>query len=164
MEFLRKGGDKNDINSYINIYGYTKEFTEILTAGVTLNSSLYVYRYLNEGTICKNNSIIPSRNEKRVNNVKWSIAWRNWRHLKGMDAEEIEFAWKMQQDLLLIGSRIHRQNAERRCLADISVGHCQVIETLKHRFTSCEGVTVIFMKCKNIIEEYLERGVSIIQS
>ena len=38
--------------------------------------------------------------------------------------------------------------------------HCQEIETLKHRFTSCEGVAVIFMKCKNIIEEYLERGVS----
>ena len=159
-EFVRKGGDKNDVNSYINIYGYTKEFTEIITAGVTLNSSLYVYQYLNEGIICKNNSIIPSRNEKWVNNVKWRIAWRNWRHLKGMDADEIEFAWKMQQDLLVIGSRIHRQNAERRCLAEISVGNCQEIETLKHRFTSCEGVEVFFMKCKNIIEEYLERGVS----
>ena len=36
--------------------------------------------------------------------------------MKGLAADEKCFAWKVQQDMLAIESRMHRQNAERRCL------------------------------------------------
>ena len=66
----------------------------------------------------------------------------------------------MQQDLLLVGSRLHRPNAERRCLAEISGGVCQEIETRKHRLIECESIQECFKISKLIIEDYLERGVS----
>ena len=95
---------------------------EMMKAGVSLNNTRYSYYYLNESTICRNNSVIPSRSEKRVENIKWSNAWQNWRELRGVDAQERIFAWKIQQDLLPLGSRLHQRNAERRCLADLGGG------------------------------------------
>ena len=120
-EFKTRKCNLNDLNSYKDIYGYTDEFTDIMRAGVTPSISIVIYRYLSEAIICRNNSIIPSRSEKRVNGIKWSVAWENFRWLKGMDSEELTFAWKLQQDLLPIGSRLHRQNAERRCLASSTI-------------------------------------------
>ena len=64
----------------------------------------------------KNNYLIPSRNERRVMNIKWSNCWRNWYDLRRIDAEELTFAWKLQQDMLSVGARLHRRNAEKRCM------------------------------------------------
>ena len=78
-EFKNKKCNINDINSFKDIYGYTGEFTEIVRAGITPNISSVIYSFLNEDMISKNNSIIPSRSEKRINGIKWRVAWQNLR-------------------------------------------------------------------------------------
>ena len=92
--------------------------------------------------------------------MKWSLAWKNWSNLKGLTAEEKCFAWKVQQDMLQIGSRIHRNNAERRCLILLENGQpCQDIQTLEHLFLSCKSVEDIYDNLRVILSIYLERAV-----
>ena len=125
-QFMIKKCNLDNVDSFKDIYGYTDELVDMMKAGVNVNISRFSYRYLNEINIIRNNSLIPSRSEKRVDSIKWSIAWQNWRGLRGVDAEELAFSWKLQQDLLPLGSRIHRPNAERRCLVDLEDGNvCQ---------------------------------------
>ena len=47
------------------------------------------------------------------------MAWTNWKELRGVFSKERIFLWKVE-DMLLIGSRIHRPNSDRRCKEDIS--------------------------------------------
>ena len=89
----------------------------------------------------------------------WSLAWKNWSKLKGLTAEEKCFAWKVQQDMLQIGSRIHRNNAERRCLIVLEyVQSCQDIQTLEHLFLSCKSVGDVYENLSLILNVYLERA------
>ena len=108
----------------------------------------------------KNNSLIPSRNERRVSGIKWSIAWRNFHALRKISAEEFEFVWKIQQDMLPVGARIHRRNAEKRCMMQIQTsGQCEALQTREHFFQECEGVQEVFGLIKDIIEMLLEKKV-----
>ena len=38
--------------------------------------------------------------------------------LKGVTAEEKCFAWKIAQDMLEVGNRLHRKNANRSCQSE----------------------------------------------
>ena len=158
-EFLNIGCDVNDRDSYRNIYGYTEELSKCIKAGVSMNSARDIYGFLINDVICRNNSVIPSRSEKRSENVKWRIAWQNLAGLRGVDAEEYEFAWKLQQDLLKIGARIHRQNAERRCLAVLGGVYCQEVETREHFFIGCERVKECNRSCLKILGDYLGKEI-----
>ena len=89
----------------------------------------------------KNGSIIPSRNEKRSTNIRWSNTWRNLQKVRGLNAYEKEFAWKMTQGMLCIGRRIHRANVEKECKNIIGNGGlCKEIPDLMHTFVTCNGV------------------------
>ena len=89
--------------------------------------------------------------------MKWSLAWKNWSKLKGFTAEEKCFAWKVPQDMLQIGSRNNRNNAERRCLIVLQNGQsCQDIQTLEHLFLSCESVGDVYENLSLILNVYLE--------
>ena len=114
-----------------------------------------------DNQLLKNNSIIPSRSERRVDSVKWSIAWKNWKELRGVSAEEKIFMWKVQQDMLLIGSRIHRLNADRRCKEELPGNICcQEIQTRHHLFIGCESVKDSFALCKLILRDILKKDIS----
>ena len=39
------------------------------------------------------------------------MAWTNWKELRGVFSKERIFLWKVE-DMLLIGSRIHRPNSD----------------------------------------------------
>ena len=93
----------NDANRYKDLYGYKEELVKAIKAGVDVKHTRTAYSYLIEDQLFKNNSIIPSRSERKVDGVKWSIAWTNWKELRGVSAEEKIFVWKVQQDMLLIG-------------------------------------------------------------
>jgi hypothetical protein len=89
------------------------------------------------------------------------VVFQNFKFLKGLNAEERCFAWKLTQDMLQIGIRIHRRNAERRCLAQFDNGFlCQEIQDLEHTFRSCP----MFMESYNLIiqvlNRFIERSVS----
>ena len=160
-EFILRDCNVNDRDSYKDIYGYTEAFSEVVKGGVNMNSTRDIYGYLIDAVISRKNSVIPSRSEKRSENVKWSIAWRNWGGLRGVNAEEFEFAWKLQQDLLKIGARLHRQNANKKCMADLGGGFCQEIESREHLFVGCERVRECSKGCLKVLGDYLGKEIPI---
>ena len=55
-------------------------------------------------------------------------------------ADEKMFAWKLCQDMLPVGVRIHRANAERRCLVQLDSGIvCTELQDREHVFRACES-------------------------
>ena len=57
----------------------------------------------------RNGSYIPSRNEKRVDGIKWKASWYNVSSVRGLSPEEKCFAWKITQDMLDVGVRKHKK-------------------------------------------------------
>ena len=142
------------------LYDYPVDFRRVHAEGIINGTAKVMYEFLIQDLISKNGSLIPSRNEKRSDFVKWRLAWKNWSKMKGLTAEEKCFAWKVQQDMLPIGSRIHRNNAERRCLFVLENGQsCQDVQTIEHLFLSCESVGNVYDNLSLILNVYLERAV-----
>ena len=133
----------------------------MIKSGVDFKSTRHIYDFLIEGIICKNNSVIPSRSERRIDGVKWSTAWKNVQIVRGLDAEEKVFSWKLQQDMLLVGSRLHRPNADRSCKIVLPGNRvCQEIQSRRHLFIECESVIDIFEFSRQVLEGILQKKVS----
>ena len=67
--------------------------------------------------------------------------FKNFKLLSGITAEERCFAWKLSQDMLAVGKRIFRRNAERRCLAILADGSlCEEIQDHDHAFKNYGSV------------------------
>ena len=79
--------------------------------------------------------------------------------LQGITLDEMDFAWKVFQDILAVGNRIHR-NVEKRCLRKSrNDEECQVIPDLYHALTECESVKNTFNEIKGIVESFLNRRI-----
>ena len=78
-----------------------------------------------------------------------------------MNSEELSFTWELQPDLLLIGNRLHRYNAEKRCLFDLGGGDlCQEIENREHLFIFCFRIQDCFDACRKLVEDYLGKNLN----
>ena len=110
-----KGANIRDYREIKQIYGYTEDMDKVVKEGIDKKEAKEIYKLLLEKVVQKNGSLIPSRNEKKINGIKWKVVWKNQALLKGVTAEEKCFAWKMSQDMLEVGNRIHRKNAKRTC-------------------------------------------------
>ena len=65
--------------------------------------------------------------------------------MRGLNAYEKEFAWKLTQDMLCIGRRFHRANVERECKNDLGGGMtCIDIPDVLHNFVTCNGIKEIY--------------------
>ena len=160
-ELVYLNGSIYDLDLINKLYGYREDFLEIIDNGLSTSPSKSIYDFLLQGITHKNGSLIPSRNEKKSLNVKWSVVFNNFLLLKGVNADEKCFFWKVSQDMLPIGSRIHRRNAERRCLAILSDGNlCQDIQTLDHTFRSCIVVKDCFELILHVLGLFTERNTS----
>ena len=94
-------------------------------------------------------------------NVKWGVVFKNWKMMKGLTAQEKEFAWKNTQDMLPVGSRIHRKNAERKCLANLENGNiCSEVQTLEHAFKSCPLVVESYENIISVLNSFIGRNVT----
>ena len=102
-----------------NLYGYSEEFVRIYTEGLALAPVKEIYNFLLKDVLYRNGSLIPSRNEKKSENIKWSVVFTNLSNIKGLTPDEKSFAWKISQDLLPVGARLQRKNAEHKCLANL---------------------------------------------
>ena len=143
-----------------NLYGYSEEFQEILLAGFGEASVKDLYNYLMQDVLLKNGSVIPSRSEKKIENIKWRVVWNNLKILQRVSPEEKEFAWKVTQDMVAVGKRIHRRNTERRCLKKLTNGEeCQYIPDLFHALMDCEGINDTFKEVTIIVEGLLDREI-----
>ena len=160
-EFNELKDSFQEIERLNHLYGYKEDFISMQKDGVDFKSSKHIYDYLLADIVLKNNSVIPSRSEKRVRSVRWSVAWKNWKGLRGLTAEECEFAWRLQQDLLPIGSRMHRPNADRRCKMELPGNMmCQEIQTRQHLFIECDSVKPIFEACRFVIKDIVQEEVT----
>ena len=159
-EFLSLNCSIGDLDKINRLYGYPEDFVQVYMEGLSLAPVKEIYDYLLQDTTKKNGSLIPSRSEKRSTNVKWSLVFKNLTLLKGMTAEEKEFAWKVSQDMLPVGARIHRKNVERRCLRELGSNViCEDTQTLEHLFINCTGIQVINKSIKMVLQHFMERAV-----
>ena len=158
-DFLKYDCEIDDGYMMDNIYGYFDDFKNIYMTGLGDESVKVIYQHMVKGIVEKNGSLIPSRSEKRNENIKWNVTWKNLKMLKGITAEEKMFGWKVTQDMVAVGSRIHRK-VDKRCLRNIpSKGECQIIPDLTHHLAECEAVKNGFEAIKEIVENMLEKKV-----
>ena len=151
---------RNNLGSEIKIYGNERQMKEIMNKmGVNVTQCKDIYSEMIKSKTEKNGSLIPSRNEARMKGVKCRVTWNNLYKLQGLRAEEKEFAWKLTQDLIPIGKRIHRANVEKRCLNEIGNQVCQVIPDLKHKLLECPANTLIGNMVKDELGQLLGREV-----
>ena len=120
-----------------------------------------MYSILLENVTMKNNSLIPSRREKRLRGIPWKATWRNMGLLRGLDPQETSFAWKLSQDLVEVGQRMHRRGANKQCLRLLNDGsECRQLESLEHRIFFCSSVVECGWEVKNIISTFIDREVN----
>ena len=82
--------------------------------------------------------------------------------MRGLTSKEKCFAWKLQQDLLPVGVRKHRKNADRRCLNLLANNQvCVDTQTLEHAFATCSSVLDIFESLSKVLENLLNRSVGL---
>ena len=113
-----------------------------------------------DSVIYRNGSLIPSRNEKRVRGVRWSKSWRNLALKTSLLPEEKIFAWKMIQDMLHVGQRMHGRISKncKKVLENRII--CNQEESLLHRLIMCRTVHGSANTLKYIIEEFIGRDVN----
>ena len=160
-ELLYIGGNIYDLDIIEQLYGYNEYFKQIIDNGLSTSPARDIYNFLIKEVTHRNLSLIPSRNEKKSLNIKWGLVFKNIKLLKGLTADEKCFVWKITQDLLPVGCRIHRRNAERRCLTLLENGTlCQELQTLEHTFKSCERIIEVYEVIVQILNRFLARIVS----
>ena len=160
-DYTRNGRDWVNFGDLRNLYGYPEDLIKLRGDRSILWSAKLVYQLLMEMELCRNNSLIPSRSEKKSSGIKWAVAWKNLQSLRGLSSEEVVFAWKLQQDMLKIGTRIHRPNADRRCGIElINNTVCQELQTRQHLFCECESVKEISCIGRKVIDKVLQKEIS----
>ena len=155
------GGNIYDMDKIGKVYGYSEDFIKVIDFGLSTSPSKAIYEFMIKDITHRNGSLIPSRSEKRSTNVKWGLVFKNIKSLSGLTAEEKCFAWKISQDMLPTGSRLHRRNAERRCLAPLGDDSlCQEIQDLEHVFKSCVRVSESYDMIIQALNRITERNIS----
>ena len=104
-------------------------------------------------------SLIPSRIEKKMTGIKWTRSYKNLYSLGTLSAKEKEFGFMLVLDLLPVRGRIHRANADKRCLRRGPTGECQHIQDRIHYFIGCTSVISIFSMFREILWQFLKRKV-----
>ena len=160
-ELLSLGGNIHDLEKIVQVYGYTEDFMDIIESGLSTSPSKNIYDHMIKEITHRNGSLIPSRREKKVSNVKWGLVYKNFKLLSGITAEERCFAWKLSQDMLAVGRRIFRRNAERRCMAILADGSlCEEIQDLDHAFKNCDSVVETYDMIIQVLNRLTERNIS----
>ena len=160
-ELLSIQGNIHDLEKIVKVYGYTEDFMDIIENGLSTSPSKNIYDHMIKEVTHRNGSLIPSRREKKVSNVKWGLVYKNFKLLSGITAEERCFAWKLSQDMLAVGRRIFRRNAERRCMAILADGSlCEEIQDLDHAFKNCDSVVETYDMIIQVLNRLTERNIS----
>ena len=160
-EFLEYNCSIRDDHIVRSLHGYNEEFVRVYMEGLSTAPVKEIYNFLLQDMLYKNGSLIPSRNEKRSQNVKWSVVFKNLSLLKGVTSEEKTFAWKVSQDMLPVGTRLHRKNAERRCMLEMENNFiCLEDQNLEHFFIKCRGVANASKSISNVLEHFIGQKVN----
>ena len=136
------------------LYGIDKEFYDLANSGKLDISSKEIYDSMLFKFVRNNNSLIPSRMERKSCGIKWSRAHKNLYRLGGMTACEKEFGYKLQQDLLLVNARNFRRK-DKTCKRNLGSNKlCLADQDRAHYFVHCEYVKSSFNKLKYTLKEF----------
>ena len=159
-ELLSIRGNIHDAEKINQVYGYTEDFMDIIEKGLSTSPAKNIYDHMIKEVTHRNGSLIPSRREKKISNVKWGLVFKNFKLLSGITAEERCFAWKLSQDMLAVGKRIFRRNAERRCLAILEDGSlCEEVQDINHAFKDCGSVFETYDMIIQVLNRLTERNI-----
>ena len=157
-EFKMRGIVFNGNDLSQDIYGLKNEFLNYLKSGHDSYSAKQIYEELLFKEISNNGNLIPSRIEKKVLNIKWSKTFKNFYNLRFVSASEREFCFKMFQDLVDVKQRIHRKNADPRCLRELKRNVlCSSIQDRQHAFIECRRIKDSIDMLKSILFEFTNR-------
>ena len=108
----------------------------------------------------KNGSLIPSRREKKTRGISWKATWKNLTLLRGLGPEEKCFGWKVTQDMVEVGQRMHRKGAQKECQNLVENGEeCKEIESVEHRLFLCDAVGECGDAVIHILGSFLHQNV-----
>ena len=149
------------------IYGNLADLDKILNVKETGPwTTKEIYSIFLEEKIFSGESLIPTRAEKRSRGIKWSTVWSNQVLLKKLTAEEKFFAWQLPQDMLPVGSRLHRPDQSKLCqmkVADANSGNtrrCSEIENIRHAMYDCSLSKARFEILLNVLPNMLSKNVT----
>ena len=112
----------------------------------------FIFKYLRV-----NSTLIPSRNEKKVANIKWSNSYRNFRNLSEIDPKEKELVFRFIQDLVAVPARLH-QKVDKRCMRKLKKNDiCTSISDREHYFQSCDSIREVALMFKSIAHKILQK-------
>ena len=144
------------------VYGFENLFMEVWGKCEKM-SSKEIYKVLLRKLVRDKTSLIPSRIERRMQGIRWSKSFRNINKLNVMPIIR-EFAFLLIQDTLPVNGRLHRKNADKRCLRDLCTGNkCVEIQDRKHFFITCPSVCISFKCLKDILVKFLGKNVNDLQ-
>ena len=147
-----------NMNLSQKIYGLNNEFLDYLKSGRDSYSAKQFYDELILKAVSNNGNLIPSRIEKKVLNVRWSRTHKNFSNLRFVTSIEREFCFKMFQDLVDVNQRIHRKNADPRCLRELKSNVlCSAIQDRQHAFIECRRIKDSIDMLKSILFEFTNR-------
>ena len=119
-------------------------------------TSKEIYDKLVYNLLRRNSSLIPSRIEKKISNVKWSNSYHNYKYLSEVDPREKELIFRVIQDLLPVPARLH-QKSDKRCLRLLHNNTiCDQTADKEHFLQSCEVMKDVTNKVKVIGHKILQ--------
>ena len=148
------------------IYGYEDLLVELVCKKIEMTSKA-IYSYNLRKLVYVNNiTLIPSRNEKKIQGVKWTKSFKNMRNFMGSPKEK-EFIWMLLQDILPVNGRLNRKNSDKRCLRVVNLTmnltKCIEIQDRLHFFINCPVVKETFESLLKILEMFLRKQVTELQ-
>ena len=143
-----------------SIYGYEEILVEALKEAELKISAKEIYHKLLFSFCRQGTSLIPTRIERRLQGVRWTRTFKNIRKLPAVTSKEKQFVFLLSQDILPVRGRIHRKNADKRCLRPIQNGYCDLIQDRIHFFISCTAISNTFRMFKELVIHFLDKNYS----
>ena len=141
----------------VEVYGANDTIINYIKDGKMNSTSKEIYEAFIFKYLRVNSTLIPSRNEKKVANIKWSNSYRNYRNLSEIDPGEKELVFRFIQDLVGVPARLH-QKVDKRCMRKIKNNDiCTSISDREHFFQSCESIRDVAQMFKSIAHKILQK-------
>ena len=139
-----------------DIYGADEVIIQFIKEGKMNLTSKEIYDKLVYNLLRRNTSLIPSRIEKKVSNVKWSNSYHNYKYLSEVDPREKELLFRVIQDLVPVAARLH-QKSDKRCLRLLHNNTiCVQTADKEHFLQQCDSMNEVTRKVKAIGHKILQ--------
>ena len=101
--------------------------------------------------------------EKKVTDIQWNKAYRNYKEGKFLNPKEREFHFRFVHDLIHLGARNHFRGADQTCRRyDLGL-KCTSLETRRHFFMECPPIHDVFCVFREVLQKFMKKKIYIDQ-